>query len=151
MKQIYFDNVDLERENRRELLKGFHVEVTKVTSIINRFLGIKDKPINFNHLITLFKINEWVHVNDKVKFRLLEYNDTKAVFDTIMQRNGAFGAHRHDDCLEVVEIVKGVLFDASNETTYKTNQTIIIEAGREHAPIALEATVLKVTFKKIEL
>ena len=149
MKQEYLDNVNLERDNRRQMLKCFHAETSKTTAIVNRFLGIRDKPINFIHLITLFKIHEWIEVNDKVKFKLIEFNNSEAIFDTEMKRNGAFGGHRHDDCIEIAEVLKGVLFDVDSDKTYYKGDVLTIEAGKKHTPVALENTVLKVTFKKV--
>lgn len=149
MKQEYLDNINLEKESRIDMLKCFHVETIKTTSIINRFLGREPKPVNFKHLTTLFKANEWVNVNDKVKFKLIEFNDSEAIYDTEMQRNGSFGKHYHDDCLEVVEVLSGLLFDVTNEEVYEKGDVFFIEAKQQHTPVALENTKLKVKFIKV--
>lgn len=145
----YIKNIQEHHLQRQEMLKDFHLKSNETQAILNRFLGKKDKPINFNDLILSFDFNEWVLLNDKVKFRLINFSDSTAVFDTIMERNGEFGTHIHNDCIEKVEVLSGVLFDSMTSQLIRKGEVVFFDAGVKHTPISLEKCVLKVTFTKV--
>lgn len=144
----YNENIEVEKQMRQNMLKEFHLKNNETKAVLNRFLGKKDKPINFNDLILNFNVNEWIFVNDKVKFKLIYFNETTVIFDTVMDRNGDFGTHYHNDCREDVEVLEGVLFDSTTSKIFKKGETAVFEAMEKHTPIALEKCILKVTFNK---
>jgi len=146
-KDIYLKAVQAFREERRKTMKSFNENHSEIISMIRRFNGIDKISISFNDLDAL-PILEWVDINSKVKVRKFLSTKKRLEFDTIMEDNGEFGWHYHDDCTEIVTVLKGCLVDLIDNQRYKADEEIIYVNGQEHIPVAIGDTFLRVTFLK---
>lgn len=121
-------------KNTEDLLKSFNVD-NGVTLI------------SFDSLKEL-NLNQIYDVNESVSFMLEEKTENKLVFTTYMQENGRFGLQEHD-CFEVVEVVKGNLFETERGyKVYTEGELATYSPFEKHKPYATASSVYKVIFYK---
>ena len=137
---------DYDRSERRKMFEDFNLKHDALLSTIDNLNGKGNKYINKESLRD-FPLMEWVQLNPKVRFR--QRNPIMGdilVFDTEISAGGEFGLHVHD-CDEVCDIIKGDLVDLMSNREAKEGETIEFKSHKDHIPISLTDTVLKVYFK----
>ena len=103
--------------------------------------------VSFDSLKEL-NLNQIYDVNESVSFILEEKTENKLVFTTYMQENGRFGLQKHD-CFEVVEVVKGNLFETERGyKVYTQGEIVTYSPFEKHKPYATSNSVYKVIFYK---
>lgn len=124
----------------------------KFTSLIDTIsLFNEDKatlPINRNQL-KQFPFFQWKAINDKVKvYRKRDrFKEGYLSFDTVMEKEGAFGEHFHSDLIESTEVISGEMYDTYDGKFYREGDVAHYDKGQKHTPIATKKTVLHVLFK----
>jgi mannose-6-phosphate isomerase-like protein (cupin superfamily) len=114
---------------------------------VDKFNGRVNPSINWVDL-RVFPLNEWVEIFPGV-YSLKYHQDTHALkFRTIMKPNTAFKWHKHKDCKELVEVLKGELYEAITETSYGEGESVFYPSGFEHIPtnVANVDNLLDITF-----
>lgn len=103
--------------------------------------------VSFDSLKEL-NLNQIYDVNESVSFMLEEKTENKLVFTTYMQENGRFGLQEHD-CFEVVEVVKGNLFETERGyKVYTQGEIVTYSPFEKHKPYSTSNSVYKVIFYK---
>ena len=103
--------------------------------------------VSFDSLKEL-NLNQIYDVNESVSFMLEEKTENKLVFTTYMQENGRFSLQEHD-CFEVVEVVKGNLFETERGyKVYTQGEIVTYSPFEKHKPYATSNSVYKVIFYK---
>ena len=103
--------------------------------------------VSFDSLKEL-NLNQIYDVNESVSFMLEEKKENKLVFTTYMQENGRFSLQEHD-CFEVVEVVKGNLFETERGyKVYTQGEIVTYSPFEKHKPYATSNSVYKVIFYK---
>lgn len=139
--------VDRHRNDRYNLMRDFYRQAYEIQTIIDDFNGKEKTDITF-HELDLFDLNIMARINDKVSIKKTYSTEKKLVFETIMAKGGEFGWHKHSDCSEIVEVESGLILNGLTDDVYGVDDRAIFLSGQEHIPIALENTVLIVTFIK---
>lgn len=148
-KYNYGFEVERSKNERYELMRNFYRQAAEINELLERWRGHKKEPINFADL-DKFDLNMMQNLNDKVSLKKVYSTEKKIVFETIMAKGGEFGWHSHGDCSEIVEVESGIMYDAHTGRDYEEGENAIFLSGQAHTPIALEHTVLIVTFLKDE-
>lgn len=145
-KQIRAEAVEHNRSERTKMFEDFNVKHDALFAVIDNFNGKGDKYITKDSLRDC-PIMEWIQLNPKVKFRQRKplLGDI-LVFDTEIEAGGEFGVHVHD-CDEICDIIKGDLIDLMSNREAKEGGQLEFKAHKDHIPISLTDTVLKVYFK----
>lgn len=134
--------------DRKRMMDNFLKESSLQRLLVARWKGIQTEPINFSDM-KLLGMHDWVEVNPKVRFKLIERDENRLVFLTEMKKGGEFGSHHHDDCTEVCMIDKGHIYCLETQKEAKEGEELCYAVAEAHTPIALEESVFKVYFNKI--
>lgn len=145
----YGKTVKSSKDARSQSIKTFFRQADELEAVLNSFNGESKMPINFNNLAS-FKLNEDVHLNEKVIIRLVFKSIDNLVFETKMLKHGNFGWHVHNDCTEIAQIKSGCIYDTISDKTFRENDHAIFKPKQEHTPVALEDSFLIVEFVRNE-
>ncbi len=95
------------------------------------------------------EMNMWYHMSSKVRFKKVYQDTTKMIWITEIEPGGEFGEHDHPDCIEVAEVVSGVLLDKNfPDLIVNKGESKIYKIGEPHTPYSDVKTELKITFKR---
>jgi len=113
--------------------------------------SLDDQEISFQDL-SLFVVGDRVVINEKVEFVKTSQCDNKMVFLTYLKEGGTFGFHKHN-CIEICEVVEGILIEPErNYKCFTEGETIIYAKNEIHKPYATRKSIYKVTYvKKLNL
>jgi hypothetical protein len=134
------------RDELRRSVNATHERLVNAVNLFNAHKAVK--PINEDQL-RQFPFFKWIPLNDKVKVyrRNDRFNGSQLCFDTVMEKDGEFGEHFHDDMIESTEVVSGEMYDTFQQRYYKEGEIADYGKGKKHTPIATKRTVLHVLFK----
>lgn len=148
--ECYGKTVNEHREHRKEIRKSILKESAATQFILDKFNGTKETSIFFRELDEAFLLNQVVHVNDRIKVLKLSRCGKELRFQTSILAGGRFSWHYHEDCSEIVTVVKGTYYDAYSGKSHTVGEEVVYLSGVRHTPSALEDTILHVKIIKDE-
>lgn len=145
----YGKTVKMLREKAELKSEEARKKLFELQNVVTSFMKGDKEPINFDTLDSLFKLNEWQDLSEKVTVKKVFSSPDVIKFETIIEKGGLFGWHCHGDCIEVCEVIEGKLFDSVNNKTYLSGESAVYTPMQYHTPGALVYTKLLVTFNRI--
>lgn len=127
------------REDFRQKLNAFESKVN----------AIKLNYVDSSEPLLLHCGDEIAYINKTVKINFCSLDsesDKRTVINVIMDKDGYILPHFHDR-VEVIFVLEGKIKDKHNNIITPENNLYVIPAGQIHHLIALERSLLTVTWK----
>lgn len=136
------------KQRKKDLLSCLIADSYSLKQAIQGFNGGSCNDVTFRHMDT-FAINQWHTINDKVKTQPIYKDESKLVFETVIEKGGNIASHLHSDCIERIDVHKGLMLDATTGEKIKEGEPIEYDINVPHFVVALEDLFLIVTFTKV--
>ena len=113
-----------------------------------------EDPIGISFVeVSIYEVGQREEIVEGVFFQLTKKSDKHLQFLTYLMEGKGYFKHYHEDCFEMIKVVKGNLIERTKNTdsVLIKGESIMYAPSRVHSPMATKESIWEVNLYKMEV